>query len=267
MIKADLFSKEWCELIFEGRNRDYGAYLLRKGYARRLLVSLLVVCGVVALSFFVPLLVFRVQRHIAEREALESVANLSQLEEIKNFQNDELKAVATALRPKRQELKDAMRFAPVIEEQGEDNVNQGNEDETLLLDRTDLAAELPDDSIREYVNETDLPSDGSMPSALQIVEEMPQFPGGLAALMRWLERNVSYPEYCRKKKIEGEVRVTFIVSDKGAIEEPNVSQKVHPFLDREALAAVRKMPRWAPGHIAGRAGRVRVTIPIAFQLE
>lgn len=100
-----------------------------------------------------------------------------------------------------------------------------------------------------------------------MVQEQPEFPGGMPALMDYFRKQVRYPKQARKKRIQGKVYVEFVVTKEGTIEDANVLRGVHPLLDAEALRAVAGMPRWFPGRSNGEPVRVRYTIPITFRLE
>ncbi len=101
----------------------------------------------------------------------------------------------------------------------------------------------------------------------EIVEEMPQFPGGMEALMKWFEKNLKYPTSARENGIQGRVYVQFIVDKDGSIVEPEVHRSVDPELDKEALRLVSTMPKWQPGKQRGKTVRVRYTCPITFRLN
>lgn len=99
-----------------------------------------------------------------------------------------------------------------------------------------------------------------------VVEQMPEYPGGMAALMEYLSKNAKYPEEARQKKIEGRVVVQMIINDQGEVKEPKIVQGVDPSLDAEALRLVSEMPRWTPGKQKGKAIAVKYTIPVMFRL-
>lgn len=99
-----------------------------------------------------------------------------------------------------------------------------------------------------------------------IVEVMPQFPGGQGELMKFLRNNVKYPAEAQKKKIEGRVIVTFVVNQKGRITNPTVERSAHPLLDAEALRVVKRMPKWTPGRMNGEPVNVKFRLPITFKL-
>ena len=125
--------------------------------------------------------------------------------------------------------------------------------------------EIPEVKIKEVkVDETEQsPSDATF----QVVEEMPEFPGGMQACMVFLAKNIKYPVSAQEAKIEGRVIVQFIVKKDGTIADPIVMRGVSPELDAEALRVVSLMPNWKPGRQRGKAVNVKYTIPIMFRLQ
>lgn len=99
-----------------------------------------------------------------------------------------------------------------------------------------------------------------------IVEVMPQFPGGQGELMKYLRNNIKYPAEAQKKKIEGRVIVTFVVNKKGRITHPTVERSASPSLDKEALRVVKRMPKWTPGRMNGEPVNVKYALPVTFKL-
>ncbi len=99
------------------------------------------------------------------------------------------------------------------------------------------------------------------------VEEDPSFPGGNAALMTWLAKNLKYPSAAQETGIQGRILVSFIVNRDGSIVEPRVTRSVDPSLDKEALRVVSSMPRWKPGKQHGKPVRVKFTLPVTFRLQ
>ena len=101
----------------------------------------------------------------------------------------------------------------------------------------------------------------------QVVEEMPNFPGGMRECMKFLARNIKYPVLAQEAKIEGRVIVQFVVDRDGSITDTKVVRSVSPELDAEALRVVGLMPKWNPGKQRGKAVAVKYTMPITFHLE
>ena len=101
---------------------------------------------------------------------------------------------------------------------------------------------------------------------LDIADVMPSFPGGDGELMKWLSKNIKYPNIAEEYGIEGNVIIRFAVGKDGSIRDPKVLKSVDPSLDKEALRVVKAMPRWIPGRQDGKAVSVYYTLPVTFQL-
>ena len=100
-----------------------------------------------------------------------------------------------------------------------------------------------------------------------VVDQMPQFPGGHEKLKEFIEKNKRYPKSLQDCGIQGRVVVTFVVKKTGRISHAKVVRGVDPALDKEALRVVRKMPRWILGKMGGKNVNVRYTIPVDFRLH
>lgn len=124
------------------------------------------------------------------------------------------------------------------------------------------AQDLPD---IEIVTDTILskPSDSTV---IRFVEIMPEFPGGMNEFTKYLQKELKYPEECRKKGITGRVLVEFIVEKDGSISNVRTIVPVYPALDAEAERVIRKSPKWKPGYQLGKPVRVYYQIPIKFSL-
>ncbi len=100
-----------------------------------------------------------------------------------------------------------------------------------------------------------------------VVDEMPEFPGGMDAFMQYLSRNIKYPEEAHKKGIQGRVVIQIIVDAEGNVTEPKILQGADPLLDAEAMRITNEMPKWKPGKHEGKAVAVKYTYPIMFRLQ
>ena len=100
-----------------------------------------------------------------------------------------------------------------------------------------------------------------------VVEDAPEFPGGVQALLDYLRKNIKYPQICRENNIQGRVLVSFVVNKDGAIVDPQVVKSVNPSLDKEALRVISGMPNWKPGSQRGKPVRVKYTVPVNFRLN
>ena len=103
-------------------------------------------------------------------------------------------------------------------------------------------------------------------SIFQIVETQPEFPGGMAELMKYLQKNMRYPKVCKEQGLQGRVIVQFVVNADSTITDVNVVKPVNPHFDKEAVRVVEAMPKWNPGKQRGEPVRVRFTLPVTFRL-
>jgi len=111
----------------------------------------------------------------------------------------------------------------------------------------------------------DLEEDGD--EVYRVVEQMPQFPGGDAAIMKYIAKHVRYPQIAKEYGIEGRVFVTFIIDKKGKVKDVEVIKGVDPNLDKEAKRVIESLPKFTPGKQRGKAVRVQFTVPISFKLQ
>ena len=98
------------------------------------------------------------------------------------------------------------------------------------------------------------------------VEQMPEYTGGMQAMIEFLQTNMKYPEDAAKQKVEGRVMVQFIVETDGSISDVHVAKQVFPSLDAEAIRVVQAMPKWTPGKEKGNVVRVKYNLPIVFRM-
>jgi len=101
----------------------------------------------------------------------------------------------------------------------------------------------------------------------QVVETMPSFPGGDAALFKFLGDNVKYPVIAQENGIQGRVICQFVVNKDGSIVDVEVVRPVDPSLDKEAIRVIKSMPKWSPGKQRGKSVRVKYTLPVNFKLQ
>ena len=153
--------------------------------------------------------------------------------------------------------------APKAEEIIEIAENDADVEETTIQasDETDKAVEVkyvPVEVEEEEVEEQQI---------FQVVEEMPEFPGGMGECMKWLSKNMKYPTISQENGVQGRVIVQFVVNRDGSIVDAKVMRGVDPYLDKEALRVVGLMPKWKPGKQRGKAVRVKYTLPVMFRLQ
>ena len=126
------------------------------------------------------------------------------------------------------------------------------------------------DSDKKVVAVVDIPEVEEAPQEkviFQVVEEMPQFPGGMGEAMKFLAKNMKYPVAAQQAKIEGRIIVQFVVERDGSVSDVKVMRGVSPELDAEAMRVVSMMPKWIPGKQRGKAVAVKYTMPVSFRLH
>ena len=277
MAKIDLISRDWTEMVFEGRNKEYGAYRLRKNAGKRNLYSLitifiaaLAIWGGISLVKFVESRTKSVaQTSVAELSALNQPKKKAEVKQQKKVKREQPEQVV-------ERVKSSVQFtAPVIKK--DDEVKPEDELKTqdeLMSTKTAIGAldvKGNDDAngevlkIKEAVAQPEPKPE--VEKVFDVVEQMPSFPGGPSALMEWLSNNVKYPVVAQENGVQGRVVVSFVVERDGSITDVKVVRGVDPSLDREASRVVRAMPRWIPGKQNGSAVRVKYNVPVAFRLQ
>lgn len=146
----------------------------------------------------------------------------------------------------------------VVEE--DEPVDELNDDE-LMPDKADTELTTDEDEVRPDVMKEELDA-----FDMKVVEQLPEFPGGAVALMKWLTKNLHYPALARQRKVQGRVVTQFIVNADGSLSDLKVVESAEPSLDREAIRVLRMMPAWKAGQIDQKPCRTMVCIPIVFKL-
>jgi TonB family protein len=140
-------------------------------------------------------------------------------------------------------------------------INMGDNKTILVVETDETKAETPETNTAVGTFE---PVQGDV---FDVVEEMPQYPGGAEALLEFLNNNVQYPEEAEKAGIQGRVIATFVVETDGSVSNAKVVKSVDPLLDAEALRVISAMPKWKPGKQNGKVVRVRYTVPLSFHFD
>lgn len=103
-------------------------------------------------------------------------------------------------------------------------------------------------------------------SVFRIVEQLPEYPGGVVEFMKWLTKTLRYPAVAERQRVQGTCRVSFIVNKDGTISDAKIEKRLSNQCDAEALRVVRQMPKWKPGRMKGEVVRTKIVIPIVFKL-
>ncbi|MBR3522827.1 MAG: energy transducer TonB [Prevotella sp.] len=278
MAKIDLISGSWVDMVFENRNQNYGAYVLRKSTGRRNVIAILSVI-LLAIACQIGLTLKNIaDEAAARRAAMDQVTELSALEQKKEAKV-ERKEVVKQEQVQRvvEKVKSSVKFtAPVIkkddEVKPEDELKtqdelmsskaaigtfdvKGNDESGEVLKAKEVIATEP---VKPKEEEN---------KVFDVVEQMPSYPGGNGALMQYLSSHIKYPVIAEENGIQGRVICTFVVERDGSITDVRIAKSVDPSLDKEAMRVVSSMPKWIPGKQNGSAVRVKYTLPVTFRLQ
>lgn len=277
MSKIDLISSDWVDLVFEGRNKAYGAYRLRKSTTKRNILAMVAV----VLLLIVAFIILTVKNFVDEQRA--KVA-MTQVAELTNYDQPkkkaEVKQKKVEVEPERvvERVKSSIKFtAPVIKKDKEVKPDEELKTQDELMSTKTAIGTFDvkgnDDAngeilkAKEVIAEPEPPKHEEENKVFDIVEQQPLFPGGPAALMKYLSENTKYPVVAQENGVQGRVTVQFVVEKDGSISDVHVLRGVDPSLDKEAVRVVKSMPRWTPGKQNGITVRVNYRVPVLFRLE
>ena len=280
MAKIDLYDPKWVDMVFAGKNQEYGAYQLRKGTSKRNITALLILLISAALIGGALAYKIHLQKLDEERQAYMEQLELSKLQEQAKKEKKEEPIIKAKIEPKKvvEQVRETQKFtAPEIKKDelvNEENqvkdqadldekVAVGVKDQEGTKDRTDVAIR---NDIAVNTNESEEKKEVAN-KVFDVVEQMPSFPGGNEALMKFLQDNVKYPVVAQENGVQGRVVVSFVVEKDGSITDVKVVRSVDPSLDKEAARVVKSMPRWIPGKQNGAAVRVKYNVPVSFRLQ
>ena len=276
MSKIDLISNDWVDLIFEGKNQAYGAYKLRKGTSRRNIISIIIVVVVALLAFSVVAIKKIVDANM-EKVASTQVTELSNLDQ--KQKKAEVKKQIKVQEPEKvvERVKSSVKFtAPVIKKDSEVKPEDEIKTQDQLMQNKAAIGSFDvkgnDDANGEVLKAKEVIAQPEPPKVeenkvFDMVEEMPSFPGGPAALMQFLQSNTHYPAVAQENGVQGRVTASFVVEKDGSITDVQVARSADPSLDKEAIRVVKSMPRWTPGRQNGSTVRVKFNVPVTFKLQ
>lgn len=277
MSKIDLISSDWVDLVFEGRNKAYGAYRLRKSTTKRNILAMVAVVILLIVAF----IILTVKNFVDEQRA--KVA-MTQVTELTNYDQPkkkaEVKQKKVEVEPERvvERVKSSIKFtAPVIKKDEEVKPDEELKTQDELMSTKTAIGTFDvkgnDDANGEILKAKDVIAEPEPPKheeenkVFDIVEQQPLFPGGPTALMKYLSENTKYPVVAQENGVQGRVTVQFVVEKDGSISDVHVLRGVDPSLDKEAVRVVKSMPRWTPGKQNGITVRVNYRVPVLFRLQ
>lgn len=260
-MKTNSFSQTWDDLVFEFRNKGYGAYLLRKTYPDRVLTGLLatvfVVAAILALQLTAfndstlvsPPLVERGLRTLALPPSILQKPKVIQAPRVPRKSNTRSNTVVVT----REEVEDVK-----VDDVSTDILSDG--DVHFDFDGSDMGVV---DGIATDISFVVEPVN----EPLDLAEVMPEYEGGIEAMMKFIQKKIRYPRAPQAMGIDGTVYVRFVVNGDGSISDVQVIRGIHRDYDREAARVISLLPGWKGGRHGGRPVPVRMVLPIRFNLQ
>lgn len=282
MSKIDLVSREWCDLVFEGRNKDYGAYRMRANSGRRQAWALIyVILGILVIGVLVALsIVVKDSVQQGQGDEYTAALEMSKLkEEKKPEEKKEEKIELKYEKPvEKVAVKASIQFTvPKIVD--DDQVREDQEMKTmdeLISSKAAIGSQTYKGDEGGTINIDDLKDNQQAggtatpeeePDVFTVVEQPPTFPGGEAALLRYVSEHVKYPAIAQEQEIQGTVVLRFVVLEDGSIGDVIIQRGLDPSCDKEAVRVVKSLPRFVPGKQQGRPVKVWFTLPIRFIIQ
>lgn len=279
---VDLSSKEWRDLIFEGKNKDFGAYKLRQGSESRhnkaffyVLIGLVAVC--LLIFGYMKYEAYKTQKAEEEAKAkLEQQQKLAQMEaekeeekeeEVEQIEIEEVKPEAPQLAT---QLMTELLLTDTPKEDNEIKANEDIQKDNSVMSTFTQAGSDDINLIKEHKEEVvqEKPrEEKKKEEVFAHVEQMPKFPGGDAELYKFISNNLNYPAMAIENNVQGRVVVQFVVTKDGSIGNVKVVRSVDRDLDNEAIRVCKKLPKFIPGKQNGQPVNVWYTLPVTFKLQ
>ena len=277
MSKVDLIDKNWVELVFDGRNKEYGAYVLRKETGMRNIKSMLLVFAVIIAIMAGVAAKVAIENAFPKKVAIETDVELTKLAEKKEVKVEKKAPVKVEEQKVVEKVKSSVKFTPPVIKKDDEVKPEEELKSQEDLNKTNTAIGSFDVKgndetggkvlkAKEVIAQPEPPKEEET-KVFDVVEVMPTFPGGQQALFEWLSKNIKYPVVAEENGVQGRVIVTFVVERNGSITDVQVAKSVDPSLDKEAVRVVKAMPHWIPGKQNGSAVRVKFTVPVTFRLQ
>jgi len=268
--KVDIFAENWVDIVFTDRNHEYGAYDLRKNYSRNLIMGLLFAILIFVVGFLSPKIIALIKDALPEKKQVAiTEVNLEAPPPL----NEELPPPPPPVEPP-PPVKNTIKFTipeikkedvndppPAIDEIEKD-VEAGKK--TQVGDNNNIVDEVKEEPKQETKQVIQEEVDNNV---YTIIQKMPSFPGGEAAMMKYIAENIKYPPMAKEAGIKGTVFVTFVVDRDGNVTNPQVMKGIGGGCDEEALRVIKSMPKWSAGEQNGKKVLVKINVPIRFVLR
>jgi len=248
------------DIVFENRNKEYGAYKLRKKYNRNVIIALIIGILILGTAVITPYLNAKAAENKSKRAERQVEIKMENLDT-----PTQTVAPPPPPPPPPQDVVQQARYVPPVVV---DSVKPEEDTQLMSADQAQVEIKNEDVNIQEVtVAAEEVQEDVDAADPFVVVEEMPMFPGGDEAIQKYIGDNVVYPEVAKENNIQGRVIVKFCVTSKGGVDKVEILKGVDPELDAEVARVVKTLPKFKPGKQGGKPVPVWYTIPINFQLK
>ncbi len=277
MADVDILSKSWNDILFEGRNKNYGAYQMRAGTGRRnviALLSLLIIFVAIAFAVFFAGVIERAAAELGNDQAMQ-LQNVEQEEEEEIFQEES--------KPDETPMETVTEMASSIQFTVPEITDTPAEDKELIAQQKAQEAKAKMGEFNFQGNDetsTNIKNDqkqlGAVASAgggegdakvFTFVEQMPVFPGGEQALQKYILDHFKYPQVSLEDGVQGTIMVRFVVKENGSVGEVQILKGLDSYCDKEAKRVISNLPRFTPGRQQGKPVKVWYQIPVRLTIE
>lgn len=262
--KFDVIDRDWCEIVFENHNKQYGAYQLRREYDRNLILGIVFTMTLSGGLMSLPYISARLFPE-ATSQMPDPITDVFTFDKppVFDIEQPKIEPAPEASQPK---VTTEKYVEPVIVPDPQVTTNTMTTNENLGNVNTSTTTTTGTTNITTFRVEPQPTPVPESSEALRIVEVMPVFPGGDQALFEYLKRNIRYPDPAKAVGIQGRVYVSFIIGADGRVSRAEIIKSVKG-LDAEALRVIQNMPAWTPGRQGGVAVPVQFVLPIQFRIE
>ncbi|HEU5291705.1 MAG TPA: TonB family protein [Cyclobacteriaceae bacterium] len=253
--------QRWDDIIFENRNKEYGAYAIRKDYKNRVLKAEAISIGIGALIFIIPIL-------MRNEVPLPIISKPDEPIVLKPFTGKiEPEAKPQTPKPPRRIDASVVPITPTTKDVPDPPAEPPKQGVTYTNPPDNGATGSEQDPDPSEGSGTGTPAAVEAPKVFDFVEKMPEYEGGYEAMMKFVQKKMRYPSIAIRKRDEGTVYVQFVITPEGTVVDVKIVKGISKECDAEAVRVISMMNKWKPGIQNNHAVSVRTTIPITFRLE
>jgi periplasmic protein TonB len=259
MAKEKITAPAFDDIVFEHRNKEYGAYRLRKKYNRNVIIAMIIGILIMGTAIITPYLNAKAAENKSKRAERQVEIKMENLD-----QPNETVAPPPPPPPPPQDVVQQARYVPPVVV---DSVKPEENVQLMTADQAQVEVQNAEVVEEAQVKAEEVQEDVDEAEPFVVVEEMPMFPGGEAALLAYIAEHTQYPEVAKENNIQGKVIVRFCVTSKGGVDKVSILKGVDDELNKEAIRVVQTLPAFKPGKQGGKPVPVWYMVPINFTLK